>query len=36
MQDLILAASALECGATLVTFNTWRFAAVPGLTVIAP
>lgn len=35
-QDLILAATALECGATLVTFNTRHFAAVPGLTVIAP
>jgi predicted nucleic acid-binding protein len=36
VQDLILAATALECGATLVTFNTRRFAAVPGLTVVAP
>lgn len=36
MQDLMLAATALECGATLVTFNTRRFAAVPGLTMIAP
>jgi tRNA(fMet)-specific endonuclease VapC len=36
LQDLMLAATALECGATLVTFNTRRFAAVPGLTVIAP
>jgi tRNA(fMet)-specific endonuclease VapC len=36
MQDLILAATALECGATLVTFNARRFAAVQGLTVLAP
>lgn len=34
--DLILAATALECGAALVTFNARRFAAVPGLTVIMP
>ena len=34
--DLILAATALECGATVVTFNARRFAAVPGLTVISP
>ena len=36
MQDLILAATALDCGATVVTFNTRRFAAVPGLAVVAP
>jgi predicted nucleic acid-binding protein len=34
--DLILAATAKENGATIVTFNTKRFAAVPGLTVIKP
>jgi predicted nucleic acid-binding protein len=34
--DLILAATALECGATVVTCNVRRFAAVPGLTVISP
>ncbi len=36
LQDLILAATALECGASVVTYNTRRFAAIPGLTVIAP
>jgi tRNA(fMet)-specific endonuclease VapC len=36
MQDLILAATAIDCGATVVTFNTRRFAAVPGLVVVAP
>jgi tRNA(fMet)-specific endonuclease VapC len=36
MQDLILAATALESGATLLTLNTRRFSAVPGLTVVAP
>jgi predicted nucleic acid-binding protein len=36
MQDLILAATALDCGATLVTFNTRRFSVVPGLAVVAP
>ncbi len=36
MQDLILAATALESGATIVTFEARRFAAVPGLTVVAP
>jgi tRNA(fMet)-specific endonuclease VapC len=36
MHDLILAATALESGATVVTFNARRFAAVPGLTVVAP
>jgi tRNA(fMet)-specific endonuclease VapC len=34
--DLILAATARESGATIVTFNTKRFAAVPGLTVLKP
>jgi len=34
--DLILAATARECGATIVTFNPRRFAAVPGLTVLEP
>ncbi len=34
--DLILAATAKESGATIVTFNTRRFAAVPGLTVLKP
>ena len=36
MQDLILAATALESGATVVAMNTRRFDAIPGLTVIAP
>ena len=34
--DLILAATAKESGATIVTFNTKRFAAVRGLTVLKP
>ena len=34
--DLMLAATARECGAAIVTFNTRRFAAVPGLTVLKP
>jgi len=34
--DLVLAATAKESGATIVTFNTKRFAAVPGLTVLKP
>ncbi len=34
--DLILAATAWECGATIVTFNPRRFAPVPGLTVLEP
>ena len=34
--DLILAATALECGAAVVTFNERRFAGVPGLTVLKP
>jgi tRNA(fMet)-specific endonuclease VapC len=36
MHDLILAATALETGATVVTFNARRFAAIPGLTVVEP
>jgi tRNA(fMet)-specific endonuclease VapC len=36
MQDLILAATALESGATIVTINARRFEAIPGLTVVAP
>lgn len=34
--DLILAATALDCGAAVVTFNARRLAAVPGLTVVTP
>jgi predicted nucleic acid-binding protein len=34
--DLMLAATARECGAAIVTFNTQRFAAVTGLTVVKP
>ncbi len=34
--DLMLAATARESGATIITFNTRRFAAVPGLTVLKP
>ena len=34
--DVILAATALECGAAIVTFNTKRFATVTGLTVLKP
>ena len=34
--DLILAATALDCGAEIVTFNARRFAAIPGLNVITP
>jgi predicted nucleic acid-binding protein len=34
--DLMLAATALECGAAVVTLNTKRFAGVPGLTVLKP
>ena len=34
--DLMLAATALECGAAVVTFNARRFAGVPGLTVLKP
>jgi len=36
MQDLILAATALESGATIVTFHVRRFEAISGLTVVAP
>jgi len=34
--DLMLAATARESGAAIVTFNTRRFAAVQGLTVLKP
>ncbi len=34
--DLMLAATARESGATIITFNTRRFAPVPGLTVLKP
>jgi tRNA(fMet)-specific endonuclease VapC len=34
--DLILAATAIECGAAVVSFNARRFASVPGLTVVTP
>lgn len=34
--DLMLAATALDCGAAIVTFNERRFAPVPGLTVQKP
>ena len=34
--DLILAATALNLGAAVVTFNARRLAAVPGLTVLTP
>lgn len=36
MHDLILAATALESGATIVTFNARRFATIPGLAVVEP
>jgi predicted nucleic acid-binding protein len=36
MQDLILAATAIESGATVLTMNTRRFEAIPGVTVAAP
>jgi predicted nucleic acid-binding protein len=36
MHDLILAATALDCGATVVTFNARRLAAIPELTVLTP
>jgi predicted nucleic acid-binding protein len=36
MQDQILAATAIEQGATLVTFHARRFAAMAGLAVVAP
>jgi predicted nucleic acid-binding protein len=34
--DLILAATARECGAAIITFNMRRFAGIPGLTVLEP
>ena len=34
--DMILAATALESGAAIVTLNTKRFAIVTGLTVLKP
>ncbi|MDR3755162.1 MAG: PIN domain-containing protein [Terracidiphilus sp.] len=34
--DLMLAATALECGAAVVTLNARRFAGFPGLTVLKP
>jgi predicted nucleic acid-binding protein len=34
--DLILAATALESGATILTLNTRRFSAIPGVSVAAP
>ncbi|MGP0017387.1 MAG: PIN domain-containing protein [Candidatus Sulfotelmatobacter sp.] len=34
--DLILAATALEHGSTVATFNQRHFARVPGLNVIVP
>jgi tRNA(fMet)-specific endonuclease VapC len=34
--DLILAATARDCGAAIVTFNTRRFSPVLGLTVLEP
>jgi predicted nucleic acid-binding protein len=34
--DLMLAATAMECGAAVVTLNARRFAGVPGLTVLKP
>ena len=36
VQDVILAATAVVSGATVLTFNTRRYSAVPGLTVVAP
>jgi tRNA(fMet)-specific endonuclease VapC len=36
MHDLILAATALESGAAVLTMNTRRFEVIPGLTVVAP
>lgn len=36
VQDVILAATAVVSGAAVLTFNTRRYAAVPGLTVVAP
>lgn len=34
--DLILAATALESGATVVTFQARRFETIPGLTAVTP
>jgi tRNA(fMet)-specific endonuclease VapC len=34
--DLILAATAIDTGASIVTFNARRFVTVPGLTVLTP
>jgi predicted nucleic acid-binding protein len=34
--DLMIAATARQSGAAIVTFNTKRFAAVPGLTLLKP
>jgi tRNA(fMet)-specific endonuclease VapC len=36
MHDLILAATALESGATVLTLDTRRYAVIPGLAVVAP
>ena len=36
MQDQILAATALESGATVFTLHTRRYAAIPGLAVVGP
>jgi predicted nucleic acid-binding protein len=36
MLDQILAATALESGATIVTLNARRFAAISGLMVVVP
>jgi predicted nucleic acid-binding protein len=34
--DLLMAATALECGGAVATFNKRHFGAVPGLNVIEP
>jgi len=34
--DLIVAATALECGSQVATFNRRHFESVPGLTVVEP
>jgi tRNA(fMet)-specific endonuclease VapC len=36
LQDVILGATALVSGATILTFNTRRFSAIPGVAVVAP
>jgi predicted nucleic acid-binding protein len=36
MPDLILAATAIESGSTVLTTNARRFSGVPGLKVVAP